>query len=184
MKPVKFCGVALVGIALVLLGGCTPEAKAGLRSWAFSPTKYEERTWLSLNYDGPSTGYGDEQLDERTFTINSVVSEVTTVEQGKDLALVHAAKLGQARGFTHFIVQETSVRMRCTRNYGNPIVQMTVRYGKDAEVVGLGELKEVDAVIAELMPRVNNPDASKRAKETAYVDNMRRCRTRQVGPSA
>ncbi len=176
MKTANWICVGLMGAVVTMLSGCSPEAKAGLRSWAFSPTKYEERTWLSLNADGPATGYGDKQLDEQTYLINSVVSEVTTVDQGKNLALVHAAKLGKARGFSHFIVQETTVQMRCTMHYGNPIVQMTVRYGAEGDVMGIGDLKAVDAVIADLMPKVNNPNSSKSAKEAAYLENMRRCR--------
>lgn len=51
-----------------------------------------------LAADGPATGYDDKKIDERTYIINSVVSEVAIHQQGKDLALVPAAKKCQANG--------------------------------------------------------------------------------------
>ncbi len=177
MMLAKICAAVFLAGAVIVLGGCSPEAKAGLRSWAFTPTTYQERTWLYLAADGPSTGYDDKQIDETTFVVNSVVSEVTTVQQAQDLALVHAAKLGESRNFSHFIVDRARAQMRCTMHYGNPVVELTVKYGSESDFADAAKRYVIADVIADLMPKVRNPDASTTAKETAYIANMRLCRS-------
>lgn len=173
----KICAAVFLAGAAIVLSGCSPEAKAGLRSWAFTPTTYQERSWLNLEADGPATGYGDKQIDDKTFVINSVGSEVTTVAQAQDLALVHSAKLGKSRGFDRFIVQRSRAEMRCSLHHANPVVELTVRYGAENDFDEAKASYSTDEVISDLMPKVQRPDASTTAKETAYVANMRFCRS-------
>lgn len=43
-------------------------------------------------------------------------------------------------------------------------------------MLALGKIQSVDEVVANLMPKVRNPDSSKQAKKKAYIENMRLCR--------
>jgi len=166
------CAVVLIGL---FVGACTAPQLASVRVGAFKPTAYQEKP--SYSFQGPATGYEDEKIDDRTYKIGAVASEVTTQDQTENIALVRAAEIAGANGYTHFTVIEKKSGVICEGPAANPFVDLKVQLRKADEAAPLGKSYEASDVMRTKGLDITRTDGSKEGKKRAYIANLMGCNT-------
>jgi hypothetical protein len=169
--------IALGGLlcTAVLISGCSPEARAKGAAQSFSPTVYSERGFIE--FGGGRSGWVDhDKVSETIYEIESRTNWVTPSQQAVDLAMTHAAKVGEANGFTQFRIQKQEVKILCSaRDGGAPRVDMTVTYGRADDDLGEKLVFQVSEVLDELWAKVNAKGNSQHGDSQTYLENVGKC---------
>lgn len=173
MKMIALCG--LLGAA-ILVSGCSPEARAKGAAQTFNPTVYGGIDLINFGV-GRIGGVEESRVDETTYKVLSRTNPVTSSRQAFELALVHAAKVGEANGFTQFKVQKDWRQIRCSREGGAPMVDLRIVYGRADDELSGDNVHQVDSVLAELWDKVNAKGVSQSGDSKTYLENLGKCRT-------
>ena len=173
---VKVCVGFGVLCATVLISGCSPEARARGAAQSFDPAVYGGIALINFGV-GRVGGVDEGKVDEKNYKIVSRTNPVTSSRQAFELALVHAAKIGEANQFTQFKIQKDRRRVRCSNEGGAPMVDLRVLYGRADEQLSGDHVYQVATVLAELWDKVNTKSVNQTADSKAYLQNVRDCQT-------
>lgn len=173
-------GVCAIAAMSFMIAACTVSAQdvAPVRAGSFKPTGYDERGWIAM--EGPATGYRDKKLDERTYRIDVTTSEVTSQEQTINIALVRAADIAAANGFTHFTVSDVKMQMRCVGGGvkgASPMIELTAHLKNADDVSATDKAMDAKEVLRTKGLEVERPDGTSEGKQRAYLANVAACRT-------
>ena len=152
-----------------------------MRVGSFVPTKYGERGLLGWN--GPADGYKDKKLDEQTYRIDVVGSEVTAQKQVIDMALFRAADIAITNGYTHFTVSDLEMKIRCVGGGikgANPSFTLTAHLRNDRDSTTAAHVYDAAEVTRTTGLAIEHPDGSSQGKQKAYLANVKSCGTRKM----
>lgn len=175
-KSVKKCVGFGVLCAAVLISGCSPEARARGAAQTFDPAVYGGIALINFGV-GRIGGVDESKIDETNYKILSQTNPVTSSQQAFELALVHAAKIGEANQFTQFKIQKDRRRVRCSNEGGAPMVDLRVVYARADDKLSGDGVYQVSTVLANLWDKVNSEGVNQTTDSKAYLQNVRGCQT-------
>lgn len=169
----SLCG-GLLGMALAV-GGCADGLDGGAAS-SHEPTKYKRFTRMT------GGAYTEVELGGGVFKVLANTNDVSSREMARKIVTVRSAEITKERGYKYFVVTGARSLVGCSMNggqflYGGPLEEWTIKVLKEPEGYPADKLFEAEAVIAELMPQVLEPQVTHEEKLANRTHNRVACQS-------